>query len=325
MLVVDVAAVDDRRRRGDCLLPCRHPADDKGDRYRHSRAATPSAPRLAKRPVVGAKAPLGAHNVLDRRRIVPPPHAGTLTRRATGAWQASGSRHRRQSRATVRPDIVPAQAEPTRPRPAARSASCKAVTPMILLLSRGHYCPKDHQQHLELAGFYSKIAVAYTQQPSRSRPTTSSRSTGSAARRGNLDVPLGRRAQGAEGPAGIRGARTPPRPDDPVHTRQAPGLSDVQHLQRLLLGSHRSRIFSTETCARSPGDGPGISMRRASARRGTAATNRTTTPTAAITSERGGPTSRRVFAAPGSRPRGTRALASGDRSSACTSPTKKWR
>jgi peroxiredoxin len=35
--------------------------------------------------------------------------------------------------------------------------------PMILLLSRGHFCPKDHQQHLELAAFYSKIAVAYTQ------------------------------------------------------------------------------------------------------------------------------------------------------------------
>jgi len=35
--------------------------------------------------------------------------------------------------------------------------------PLILTLSRGHYCPKEHQQHLELASFYSKIAVAYTQ------------------------------------------------------------------------------------------------------------------------------------------------------------------
>jgi hypothetical protein len=34
---------------------------------------------------------------------------------------------------------------------------------MILLLSRGSYCPKDHQQHLELAVNYPKIAVAYTQ------------------------------------------------------------------------------------------------------------------------------------------------------------------
>jgi peroxiredoxin len=35
--------------------------------------------------------------------------------------------------------------------------------PMILVLSRGHFCPKDHQQHLELAAFHPKIAVAYTQ------------------------------------------------------------------------------------------------------------------------------------------------------------------
>ncbi len=35
--------------------------------------------------------------------------------------------------------------------------------PMILTLARGHYCPKEHQQHLELAAFYPRIAVAYTQ------------------------------------------------------------------------------------------------------------------------------------------------------------------
>ena len=35
--------------------------------------------------------------------------------------------------------------------------------PMILTLARGHYCPKEHQQHLELAAFRSKLAVAYTQ------------------------------------------------------------------------------------------------------------------------------------------------------------------
>ena len=34
--------------------------------------------------------------------------------------------------------------------------------PMILLLSRGGFCPKEHQQHLELAANYPKIAVAYT-------------------------------------------------------------------------------------------------------------------------------------------------------------------
>ncbi len=35
--------------------------------------------------------------------------------------------------------------------------------PLILTLARGNYCPKEHQQHLELAANYSKVAVAYTQ------------------------------------------------------------------------------------------------------------------------------------------------------------------
>src|SRR5690242_8859875 len=35
--------------------------------------------------------------------------------------------------------------------------------PLILTLARGHYCPKEHHQHLELAAFYPKVAVAYTQ------------------------------------------------------------------------------------------------------------------------------------------------------------------
>src|ERR1700712_4602515 len=35
--------------------------------------------------------------------------------------------------------------------------------PLVVLLARGHYCPKEHQQHLELARFHSQVAVAYTQ------------------------------------------------------------------------------------------------------------------------------------------------------------------
>jgi peroxiredoxin len=38
----------------------------------------------------------------------------------------------------------------------------QGINPMLLILSRGHYCPKDHQQHLELAAFYPKIVVSYT-------------------------------------------------------------------------------------------------------------------------------------------------------------------
>lgn len=46
---------------------------------------------------------------------------------------------------------------------------------MILTLARGGYCPKEHQQHLDLAAFYPKIAVAYTKvatiTPDRPRAT----------------------------------------------------------------------------------------------------------------------------------------------------------
>jgi hypothetical protein len=33
----------------------------------------------------------------------------------------------------------------------------------VLTLARGHYCPKEHQQHLGIAASYPKIAVAYSQ------------------------------------------------------------------------------------------------------------------------------------------------------------------
>jgi peroxiredoxin len=43
-----------------------------------------------------------------------------------------------------------------------RLSELQGDDPMILILSRGHFCPKDHQQHLELAAFYAKLAVSYT-------------------------------------------------------------------------------------------------------------------------------------------------------------------
>ncbi len=52
--------------------------------------------------------------------------------------------------------------------------------PMILTLARGHYCPKEHQQHLELAAFQSRIAVAYT---TRTRLCSSRASSSTASTR----------------------------------------------------------------------------------------------------------------------------------------------
>jgi peroxiredoxin len=68
----------------------------------------------------------------------------------------------------VRADIKPGGTFPdyeltdhTRTR--RRLSQLQGHDPMILVLSRGHYCPKDYQQHRELVSLYSKIAVAYTQ------------------------------------------------------------------------------------------------------------------------------------------------------------------
>src|ERR1022692_4746748 len=68
----------------------------------------------------------------------------------------------------MRSDIVPGAIFPNYELPDHTGKLCKLSElqgddPLILTLARGHYCPKEHQQHLELAAFYPKIAVAYTQ------------------------------------------------------------------------------------------------------------------------------------------------------------------
>jgi peroxiredoxin len=68
----------------------------------------------------------------------------------------------------MRSDIVPGGIFPDYELPdhtgaMHRLSDLQGDDPMILTLARGHYCPKEHQQHLALAAFYPKIAVAYTQ------------------------------------------------------------------------------------------------------------------------------------------------------------------
>src|SRR5437764_7147816 len=67
----------------------------------------------------------------------------------------------------MRPDIAPGGTFPDYELPdhtstLRRLSELQGEDPMILTLARGHYCPKEHQQHLELAAFYPKVAVAYT-------------------------------------------------------------------------------------------------------------------------------------------------------------------
>jgi peroxiredoxin len=67
----------------------------------------------------------------------------------------------------MRSDIVPGGVFPDYELPdhtgqLRKLSALQGDDPLILTLGRGHYCPKEHQQHLELASFYPKIAVAYT-------------------------------------------------------------------------------------------------------------------------------------------------------------------
>jgi peroxiredoxin len=42
-----------------------------------------------------------------------------------------------------------------------RLSDLQGIDPMILVLSRGHYCPKDRRQHRHLVDFYPELKVGY--------------------------------------------------------------------------------------------------------------------------------------------------------------------
>src|SRR5215469_3985770 len=67
----------------------------------------------------------------------------------------------------MRADIVPGATFPDYELPdhtdtPRKLSEIQGDDPMILTLARGHFCPKEHQQHRDLAANWSKIAVAYT-------------------------------------------------------------------------------------------------------------------------------------------------------------------
>jgi len=83
----------------------------------------------------------------------------------------------------MRSDIVPGATFPDYELPDHTNVPRKlsgigGADPLILTLARGNYCPKEHQQHLEIAANYPKIAVAYTQvATTRPIPITQARSS----------------------------------------------------------------------------------------------------------------------------------------------------
>ena len=138
--------------------PARLPAD-QGASGRMRRVTKISNPLLR------ADMPAAAHHRRVAARPGGPPRPARVP--ASGVHGRDGT----ASGATVsrmRPDIRPGGVFPDYALPdhtgtVRKLSELQGRDPLILTLARGNYCPKEHQQHLELAANYPKIAVAYTQ------------------------------------------------------------------------------------------------------------------------------------------------------------------
>src|SRR5258707_614528 len=92
----------------------------------------------------------------------------SLLGRVASSDNSDGLNDTQQGGRPMRSDIVPGATFPDYELPdhtetKRRLSEVQGDNPLILTLARGHYCPKEHQQHLQLAAFQPKIAVAYTQ------------------------------------------------------------------------------------------------------------------------------------------------------------------
>src|SRR4051812_48680440 len=84
--------------------------------------------------------------------------------RPTSATAAPEEQHQRRNTgesSKMRSDMVPGATFPDYELPdhtstTRRLSELQGDDPLILTLARGHYCPKEHQQHLELAAFYPR-------------------------------------------------------------------------------------------------------------------------------------------------------------------------
>jgi hypothetical protein len=92
----------------------------------------------------------------------------------------------------MRSDIVPGNTFPDYQLPdhtgtLRKLSELQGDDPLIVTLSRGHYCPKEHQRHLELASFYPKAPLAILRSL-RSPPTTITHYRSSARPSGPVGV-----------------------------------------------------------------------------------------------------------------------------------------
>ena len=104
----------------------------------------------------------------------------------------------------MRSDIVPGDIFPDYELPdhtgkLRKLSELQGEDPLILTLARGHYCPKEHHQHLELAAFYPEDRGGVHSD----RHDLHRRSPYAAGipcvNRSRVDIPFGPRPNGSEG------------------------------------------------------------------------------------------------------------------------------
>jgi peroxiredoxin len=165
----------------------------------------------------------------------------------------------------MRSDIVPGATFPNYELPdhtetPRKLSELQGEDPLILTLSRGHYCPKEHQQHLELAAFYPKIAVAYTQ--------IVTISTDDHHTLQEFRASLGAQWTFLSDPGRViqkdLDIQEYTDPDDPAHASAQAGSCNPPHLQRLLvLGPPVDRRSLARLAGRDQRDSPRLGPEQA--------------------------------------------------------------
>jgi peroxiredoxin len=140
----------------------------------------------------------------------------------------------------MRSDIVPGGVVPDYELPdhsgtPRRLSDLQGNDPLVLTLARGHYCPKEHQQHLELAAFYPKVAVAYAQIATISTDDHHALQEFRASVGAQWTF-LSDPERTVQKDLDIQEYTDPEdNPIDPAHPRAQTGPGDLPHLQRLLV------------------------------------------------------------------------------------------
>ena len=165
----------------------------------------------------------------------------------------------------MRSDIVPGAEFPDYALPDHRGerrtlSALQGGDPLVLVLSRGGYCPRDRRQHEGLVQLHHEMQVGYCRLVTLSTDNLIRDERIPRGRWRALDVPRGSRAQGAEGSRDRRIYRPGAQPDDPAHGGPRAGPSGLQGLQRLLVlrPPHRrgvARRFARRAAALPPGLG----------------------------------------------------------------------